>query len=607
MRKLLLCLCVVINICVCDFVYAINHKVSVQLLWKHQFEFAGIYVAKNKGFYQEANLDVDIIPFDANSDMVQNVLQQKITFGIGYPSIILHGNDVVLLNAFFQSSPHIIVTTNPNIKNIKDFKNKTIMINMDAVKIAAFAGMLSSGGITFADLKKVKHQYNLDSIIHHKVDLMPMYMSNELYLLDKKNIYYKIFDPRDFGFDFYTDILFTSLNFVKQHPKEVAAFQKATIKGWLWAFEHIEESVDLILKYYNTSKTKDALLHEAHVLKNLAFYKTEVFGQIKASKLKEIYNTYYMLDIVKKDLNVQKLIFGFVYQEPIIPIPQHIEYNVQKAKLGKNLFFDTRLSADNTVSCATCHVIEEGGDDNAQFSTGIKGSLGHINSPTVLNARYNIAQFWDGRAKDLKEQVKGPIENPVEMGHSLEGVEQVLKRDHKLLNEFNHIYTTDLTQENIMDAIAEFEKTLITPNCQFDKYLRGDKTAITKYAQDGYNLFKKYGCINCHNGINIGGNLFQKVGIYPKFSTEVHNLGMTSLAGNLVDKFYFKVPSLRNICKTAPYFHTGDINSLERAVKIISYMQLGIVLSQRDTDKIMSFLQSLDGEYPEFMKAQTCE
>jgi len=270
--------------------------------------------------------------------------------------------------------------------------------------------------------------------------------------------------------------------------------------------------------------------------------------------------------------------------------------------LGKKLFYDTRLSGNNTINCASCHILEIGGDDNMQFSTGINGSIGNINSPTVLNARYNISQFWDGRAKDLKEQAAGPIENPVEMGHNFIRLVKELKTDKKLLKEFKAIYKDGITKDNITDAISEFEKALTTPNGKFDKYLRGDKDAISKDAKQGYKKFKSYGCIYCHSGINVGGNLYQKIGIFHEFSTKVKSLGMMSLTGNMIDKNYFKVPTLRNVSQTAPYFHSGDVETLKEAVEIMANIQLNLDLPKEDVKQIVEFLKTLDGELPAIIR-----
>lgn len=290
-------------------------------------------------------------------------------------------------------------------------------------------------------------------------------------------------------------------------------------------------------------------------------------------------------------------------KELITPIPLEIEYNKDKAALGKKLFFDTRLSKDDSVSCASCHMLESGGDDNLQFSVGINGQVGGINAPTVYNSVFNIAQFWDGRAKNLQEQAHGPVENPIEMGENFKNVINKLEKDMHLVKEFKRIYKEGITANSITDAIAHFETTLITPNSSFDKYLRGDENALGKEEKEGYKLFVEYGCISCHNGVNIGGNLFQKIGLIKEFDTSVKSLGKFDVTGNKADINYFKVPTLRNISKTAPYFHDGSVSDLKTAVEVMLNIQLGIVTSSEDVKKIVKFLETLDGEFPTMEQA----
>ncbi len=282
----------------------------------------------------------------------------------------------------------------------------------------------------------------------------------------------------------------------------------------------------------------------------------------------------------------------------ISPIPTTISYDKNKVSLGKKLFFDTRLSKDNSISCASCHILDDGGDDNLPFAFGIYGQQGTLNTPTVYNSVFNIAQFWDGRAKNLHEQAVGPIENPIEMGESLSSVVVKLQQDKKFEEEFKKVYVDGITPTNIIDAIAQFESTLITPHSSFDKYLKGDNNALTTNQKEGYKLFVEYGCISCHNGINIGGNLFQKIGIVREFQTTVKSLGKFDITRNKSDINYFKVPTLRNISKTAPYFHDGSVSDLKSAVKVMLKIQLGIETTDEEVDKIVEFLKSLDGEIP---------
>jgi len=278
--------------------------------------------------------------------------------------------------------------------------------------------------------------------------------------------------------------------------------------------------------------------------------------------------------------------------ELITPIPQTIKYNKEKAKLGKKLFYETKLSKDNTISCATCHILELGGDDNIQVSFGVNNKTGTRNSPTVFNSRYNKYQFWDGSVKTLNEQALGPIHNPVEMASNFNEIIPKLKADKYYNKIFKKIYG-DINENYIVDAIVEFEKTLITPNSKFDKYLRGNNV-LSEIEKKGYEYFKNYGCISCHNGINIGGNLIQKIGVMSTYKST--DLGRYNFTKNENDKYYFKVPSLRNIELTAPYFHDGKINTLDEAVSLMAKYQIGFEISEEEISCIVEFLKTLNGD-----------
>jgi len=279
----------------------------------------------------------------------------------------------------------------------------------------------------------------------------------------------------------------------------------------------------------------------------------------------------------------------------ITPIPTHVVVDTAKVHLGKNLFFDTRLSKDDTISCATCHDLQNGGDDGLKVSFGINGQTETRNAPTVYNAVFNFRQFWDGRAKTLQDQAADPIQNPVEMGYNFPNlIKKLNTTEYK--KEFVKIYKDGITKENIINAIAEFEKTLITPNAPFDLYLKGNTNAISQDAKDGYQLFLAKGCIACHQGINIGGNLYNKFGVFN--DPNLNDLGRYKVTNRPRDKGYFKVPTLRNIAKTAPYFHDGRTSSLSEAVRLMADYQLGRKLSNLEVKKIVAFLKSLNGKIP---------
>ncbi len=295
----------------------------------------------------------------------------------------------------------------------------------------------------------------------------------------------------------------------------------------------------------------------------------------------------YVLLIISTILNL--------YAEPITPLPLQLKTDPAKVALGKALFSDPILSHDGTISCASCHDLFQGGDDARVFAKGIHNQEGNINTPTVLNAVFNFSQFWDGRAKDLREQAAGPIENPIEMGNSFENVIRTLTKSH-YKEKFDAIYPNGITKDNIIDAIVEFEKTLITPDTPFDNYLKGDKNTISQEQKEGYTLFKEKGCIACHHGKNIGGNMYNKFGLL--ISIKDDHLGRFNVTKNENDKQVFKVPSLRNIAKTAPYFHNGSAENLKKAVYFMAKHQVGRPISKVEVTKIIAFLESLTGKLP---------
>jgi len=285
--------------------------------------------------------------------------------------------------------------------------------------------------------------------------------------------------------------------------------------------------------------------------------------------------------------------------EPIKPIPLKIKYNKEKVALGKKLFFEPRLSKSGFISCNSCHNLSTGGADNLPSSIGHKWQLGPINSPTVLNAKYNIAQFWDGRAKDLQEQAAGPIANPGEMASTHVAAISVLKSIPEYEEMFLKIYgSKNISRDNITDAIAAFEKTLTTPNSKFDRWLRGDDKILSANEKQGYKLFKEKGCASCHNGVGVGGGSFQKFGIVKPYRKDMANMGRFTQTKKESDKFVFKVPLLRNIELTAPYFHDGSTWDLNEAVDVMAEFQLGVKLSKSENKDIVAFLKTLTGEQP---------
>lgn len=287
--------------------------------------------------------------------------------------------------------------------------------------------------------------------------------------------------------------------------------------------------------------------------------------------------------------------------EPIKPIQPAKVTNPALVELGKKLYFDPRLSKSGFISCNSCHNLSRGGSDNLKTSIGHNWQEGPINSPTVLNSSLNVAQFWDGRAADLKEQAGGPIANPGEMASSHVLAVEIIQSIPGYVADFKKALGTDkVTIDGVTKAIAVFEETLVTPNSRFDKWLKGDKKAITKQELEGYKLFKDSGCIACHNGPAVGGNSFQKMGVVEPYKASSPAEGRVAVTGKDADRFNFKVPTLRNVEQTYPYFHDGAANTLKEAVDIMGRLQLGKKFTDDENAKIVAFLKTLTGQQPNF-------
>ena len=286
--------------------------------------------------------------------------------------------------------------------------------------------------------------------------------------------------------------------------------------------------------------------------------------------------------------------------EPVQPIEAAKATDPAKVELGKQLFFDPRLSRSGFISCNSCHNLSMGGSDNLPTSIGHNWQQGPINSPTVLNSSLNLAQFWDGRAADLKEQAAGPIANPKEMAFTHTLALDVLNSIPQYREAFRSIYQKDeITLDAVTDAIAQFEETLVTPNSRFDQWLKGDAKALTATELEGYQLFKNTGCVACHNGPNAGGNMFMKMGVVQAYKTDHPAEGRSAVTGNEIDRFTFKVPTLRNVELTYPYFHDGAAKTLTEAVDIMGRLQLGRTYTKEENAQIVAFLKTLTGDQPQ--------
>ncbi|MCA6063656.1 cytochrome-c peroxidase [Thalassolituus marinus] len=287
--------------------------------------------------------------------------------------------------------------------------------------------------------------------------------------------------------------------------------------------------------------------------------------------------------------------------EPVQPIEPVKNINLAQAELGKKLYFDPRLSKSGFISCNSCHNLSMGGTDNLKTSIGHNWQQGPINSPTVLNSSMNVAQFWDGRAADLKEQAGGPIANPGEMAFTHTLAVSVLQSIPGYVNEFRLVFGDDaINIDRVTDAIAEFEKTLVTPGSRFDQWLLGYENAITANEKAGYELFKNSGCVACHNGPAVGGSSFQKMGLVQPYQTTNPAEGLAGVTGKDADRFKFKVPTLRNVELTYPYFHDGEAETLTEAVDIMGRLQLGKTFTADENAKVVAFLKTLTGEQPTF-------
>lgn len=287
--------------------------------------------------------------------------------------------------------------------------------------------------------------------------------------------------------------------------------------------------------------------------------------------------------------------------EPIQPIAPAKVKDAALVELGKKLYFDTRLSKSGFISCNSCHNLSMGGTDNLKTSIGHNWNKGPINAPTVLNSSMNLAQFWDGRAKDLAAQAGGPIANPGEMASNHALAVEVLQSIPGYVSEFKKVFGSEtVTIEEVTKAIAAFEETLVTPNSRFDKWLKGDKKALTPAEQAGYALFKDSGCTACHNGVAVGGNSFQKMGVVEAYKATSPAEGRVAVTKDEADRFAFKVPTLRNVELTYPYFHDGEASTLSQAVDTMGRIQLGKTFSAEENGKIVAFLKTLTGEQPSF-------
>ena len=288
--------------------------------------------------------------------------------------------------------------------------------------------------------------------------------------------------------------------------------------------------------------------------------------------------------------------------EPIMPIPLEIPIDRDRAALGEKLFHDPLLSRDSTLACVYCHDLERGGDDGLPLSRTNDGSSGVINAPTVFNSALNFRLGWRGNYRRLEDQIEADLYDPRLMNTSWGELLPKLRDETGYAVDFERTYEDGITKENVLDALSAYHRSLLTPNARFDQYLRGRKDALSEEEERGYRLFKSLGCVSCHQGQNIGGNLFQKMGVFKDYFASRGNIGEIDFGrfidtGAERDLFVFRVPSLRNVAVTAPYFHDGSVKRLDEAVRKMAEVQLGETLTGEETRLILRFLHTLTGEY----------
>lgn len=279
------------------------------------------------------------------------------------------------------------------------------------------------------------------------------------------------------------------------------------------------------------------------------------------------------------------------------PIPYYLPKDINKVALGKALFFDPQLSSDKTISCASCHQFRKGGADGREVAIGVKQRKGKFNTPTIFNSSLNTTQGSTGSDTTIHQRAKRAYKGYAEMNGNIANTLTYLKKNPSYLRSFKKSYPR-ITEEALFDALEAYIFTLLTPS-PFDAYLKGDRNALSDSAKRGFKLFQEKGCVSCHNGVNIGGSMYQKLGL---FNTDTlkrgDNLGRYALTKKEKDKYVFKVPTLRNVALTAPYLHDGSVQTLHEVIKIVATYQLGEEFKDDEIDDLVSFLKSLSGRIP---------
>jgi cytochrome c peroxidase len=291
-----------------------------------------------------------------------------------------------------------------------------------------------------------------------------------------------------------------------------------------------------------------------------------------------------------------------IAERPLEPLPIAVDFNRARAELGEQLFRDPRLSGDGKVACADCHHAEHGLADDAPHSAVANRPATAVNSPTMYNVRFLHKLSWGGKYESLETHLDALIANPKVMASSWQRASLQVSAAPSYVVRFAAAFREGVTPQNVREALLEYERSLVTPNAPFDRFLRGDANAIPEEAKQGFGLFKSYGCASCHQGMAVGGNLFERFGVLRDFFADrgvvtSADWGRFNVTSRESDRFVFRVPSLRNVALTAPYFHDGSAPTLEAAVGTMARYQLGRELDAKDKRLLVAFLRSLTGEY----------
>ena len=465
------------------FLFSNNEKkITLQLNWLHQFQFAGYYMAKEKGFYNDLNLDVEINEYKSNTEIIKEIEMKRTDFAIGRSSLIIekiNGKDIVALAAIYQESPlMLLVKKDSNINSVKDLKNKKIMITPDAKYSASILAMFSANELTINDFIVETHSFDINDLISGKIDAMSSYLSNEPIILNDKKIEYKIFHPKDFGFDFYSDILFSSSEFIKNNPKVTKDFYNASLKGWKYAFENLAETAEVIHTKYNTQKKSYIhLVKEGEILKKLAYTQNNEIGEFNENKLKNITNVFKLFGLINKDLNIKEFIFSENY-------PKTINFEISKRE--KNIII-TILILLFIVFCLIIYLLRKNSQTRKLLHTV-------INTTDDLIFYKNCKLQYIGCNKSF-ENVSGKKESEIIGKDDFELFEKDIaqifrEQDLAILN--NDRLSTSDEWLKINDKKLLFQ----TKKIPF-KYKEKNKKAYNERIQEKFDMFNRYQIYFC--------------------------------------------------------------------------------------------------------------